>query len=72
VEPYKEDYKNTPSCDRLDSSLVFREKEASLLLSQRERIDNHFYQPGRGQEKSLVAVLEIASLCTQNLLVKII
>jgi hypothetical protein len=48
VEPYKEDYKNTPSRDWLDSSSVFREKEASLLLSQRERIDNHFYRLGRG------------------------
>jgi hypothetical protein len=42
LEPYKDDYKNTPSRDWLDSSSVFREKEASLLLSQRERIDNHF------------------------------
>ena len=32
VEPCKEDYKNTPSRDWLDSSSVFREKEASLLL----------------------------------------
>jgi hypothetical protein len=31
VEPYKEDYKNTPSRNWLDSSSVFREKEASLL-----------------------------------------
>jgi hypothetical protein len=42
VESYKEDYKNTPSRDWLDSSSVFREKEASLLLPQRERINNHF------------------------------
>jgi hypothetical protein len=42
VKSYKEDYKNTHSRDWLDSSSVFREKEASLLLSQRERIDNHF------------------------------
>jgi hypothetical protein len=34
VEPCKEDYKNTPSRDWLDSSSLFREKEASLLLSQ--------------------------------------
>jgi hypothetical protein len=34
MEPCKEDYKNTPSRDWLDSSRMFREKEASLLLSQ--------------------------------------
>jgi hypothetical protein len=34
VEPCKEDYKNTPSRDWLDSSSLFREKKASLLLSQ--------------------------------------
>jgi hypothetical protein len=34
VEPFEEDYKNTPSRDWLDSSSVFREKEAPLLLSQ--------------------------------------
>jgi len=34
VEPCKEDYKNTPSRDWLDSSSVFfRDKETSLLLS---------------------------------------
>jgi hypothetical protein len=36
VEPRKEDSKNTPSRDWLDSSSVFCEKEASLLLPQRE------------------------------------
>jgi hypothetical protein len=36
VEPCKEDYKNTPSRDWLDSSFVFLEKETPLLLSQRE------------------------------------
>jgi hypothetical protein len=34
VEPCKEDYKNTPPRDWLDSSSVFPEKDASLLLSQ--------------------------------------
>jgi hypothetical protein len=59
VEPCKEDYKNIPSRDWLDCSHAFREKEASLLLSQRERIDNHFFQLGRGQGETLVAVLEV-------------
>jgi hypothetical protein len=51
MESYKNDYKNTPSRDWLDSSSVFREKEAPLLLSQRERIDNHFFQLGKGHKK---------------------
>jgi hypothetical protein len=34
VEPYKEDYKNTSSRYWLDSSSLFREKDASLLRSQ--------------------------------------
>jgi hypothetical protein len=32
MEPCKEDDKNTPSRDWLDSSSVLREEEASLLL----------------------------------------
>jgi hypothetical protein len=32
AEPYKEDYKNTPSRDWLDNSHVFSEKETPLLL----------------------------------------
>lgn len=53
LEPYKDDYKNTPSRDWLDSSSVFREKEASLLLSQREeRIDNHLPARKRLRKKA--------------------
>jgi hypothetical protein len=51
VESYKEDYKNTPSRDRLDGSSVFREKEASLLLSQRERIRQPFLPARKRQRK---------------------
>jgi hypothetical protein len=41
VKTYQEDYKNKTIRDWIAGSLVVREKEASLLLSQRERIDNH-------------------------------